>query len=510
MGIRPGLAGVMLAALMAAGPVLADPVTAVTQSGKVVGERTGEAAIFKGIPYAAPPVGKLRWAPPAPPAPWTAPRDATAFGPICPQPINADGTPNSGGATGATSEDCLFLNVWTPSISGKAPVMVWLHGGGNTTGAGSLGAYDGSAFVRDGVVLVSINYRLGALGFFAHPALTKAAAPDEPLATYGLMDQVAALKWVKRNIAAFGGDPANVTVFGESAGGIDIITLLTANSARGLLAKAIVESGAGWAPPATLAKRESQGEAAAIKAGAPAGATLEQLRALPANAFTGINLGQGDIVVDGRFLKESPSQAFAAGRFAHVPLIIGSNSWEASLMRSFKVPPALALAQAPAALRTAYADVTPDEARAQAIFTDGVMGAPAHWIAGRAAAAGGPAWLYHFAYVDEAERATLPGAGHATEIPYVFASWEHLGAVGRGIKPTPADLAMTAKIHSCWVAFAKTSVPTCDGGPAWPAFTAANDSLLDFDVQTSLQTHFRRDHYEAQAASVLPTLALGR
>ncbi|MBA3810104.1 MAG: carboxylesterase family protein, partial [Caulobacteraceae bacterium] len=170
-------------------------------SGELVGAAKGDVVSFKGVPYAAAPVGALRWAPPKKHAPWTTPRAADSYGAICPQKLKADGTPNEGGASGASSEDCLFLNVWAPKGATKAPVMVWLHGGGNSAGAGSLGAYEGSAFVRDGVILVTLNYRLGPLGFFAHPALTKAARPDEPLVAYGIMDQIAALQWVKRNIA---------------------------------------------------------------------------------------------------------------------------------------------------------------------------------------------------------------------------------------------------------------------------------------------------------------------
>ena len=191
-------------AVMIAGVAVADAPKVKVETGVVVGSANGKVLSFKGLPYAAPPVGPLRWAPPAAAAPWRGERVAEAYGAVCPQPMNADGSPNLGGASGATSEDCLFLNVWSPKGAKHAPVMVWLHGGGNTLGAGSLGAYDGSAFVRDGVILVSLNYRLGPLGFFAHPALTKAAKSDEPLVGYGIMDQIAALNWVRRNIASFG------------------------------------------------------------------------------------------------------------------------------------------------------------------------------------------------------------------------------------------------------------------------------------------------------------------
>ncbi|WP_197422446.1 carboxylesterase family protein, partial [Phenylobacterium sp. CCH9-H3] len=218
-------AAILAAAWLAAGAAQAQTsVKAQVESGVLLGEATERANVFRNIPFAAPPVGKLRWAPPQPVTRWAGERDATKNGPSCPQPMNANGSPNSGGANGPVSEDCLQLNVFAPKSAKAAPVMVWIHGGSHRTGAGWI--YDGSNFARDGIVLVSINYRLGALGYFAHPALTKDAG-DAPTGNFGLMDQIAALEWVKRNAAAFGGDPGNVTVFGESAGGMSTLALLS-------------------------------------------------------------------------------------------------------------------------------------------------------------------------------------------------------------------------------------------------------------------------------------------
>jgi para-nitrobenzyl esterase len=509
--VRAALAVLMAVAISGSAMATSGDPKVNTASGPVIGEAQDGVLSFKGLPFAAAPDGALRWAPPRAPRPWTPARRADQFGPACPQKVNPN-RPNAGGAMGPTSEDCLFLNVWTPggAPDGGAhlPVMVWIHGGANVYGSGSLGAYDGSAFVRDGVILVTFNCRLGALGFFAHPAITQAAAPGEPLVSYGLMDQIAALQWVKRNIAAFGGDPANVTVFGESAGGVDILALMAAPSAQGLFAKAIVESGGGWSPAVSLARREAQGEALAIKAGARAGASLAQLRALPVEAL--VNAGERDFgpAVDGRLLTQSPSQAFADGRFAHVPLIIGSNSHEASLMKSFGIPAPLVVAMAPAAVKAAYADVKDPDELAAALFTDGFMGGPARWIAGKASA--GPAWLYHFGYVVEARRGEVKGADHASEIAFVFDSWDHLGILGEGLPVSAADHAVTRVVHSCWVAFAKTGVPTCAGAPAWPAYTTANDELMDFEATPAVARHFRKAQYDAQEAHALMTLGVGK
>ena len=474
----------------------AEAVKVTTDAGLLTGFAQSGMTVFKGVPYAAAPVGTLRWSPPHAVVSWTGERPAADYGANCPQKLNANGLPNAGGAIGPISEDCLFLNVWAPANATKAPVMVWLHGGGNIAGAGSLGAYEGGAFTRDGVILVTLNYRMGVFGFFAHPTLTKAAKQNEPLVNYGLMDQIQALRWVKRNIAAFGGDPDNVTLFGESAGGQDTLLLMTAPAADGLFSKAIVESGGGWSPMGSLTKREAQDEALIRAAGAPANATVEQLRALPMKTLIDINTFRGGPAVDGRLIMEAPRDAFAFGHYAHVPLIIGSNSFEASLMKSMGVPPQVALAAAPPSLKAAYADVADDTVRAETMFTDGVMGAPARWIAGKTSR--DPSYLYHFGYVAEVQGGTTPGAGHATEIPFVFASWNSLGVVGGGLKPTSADLAMTDRMHGCWISFAKTGAPTCPNSPPWPRYTPQSDTLMLFDVDTRPVSHFRQAHYEAQ------------
>ncbi|MET0272979.1 MAG: carboxylesterase family protein [Phenylobacterium sp.] len=491
---------VMLALAMA-GAAQAAPVKVAVESGTLVGETSPTADIFRNIPFAAPPTGSLRWAPPERAKAWGGERDAVAAGPSCPQPMNANDTPNSGGANGPVSEDCLQLNVFAPKAAKAAPVMVWIHGGSHRTGAGWI--YDGQAFARDGIVLVSVNYRLGALGYFAHPALTKAAKPGEAVGNYGLMDQIAALEWVQRNIAKFGGDPANVTVFGESAGGMSTLAILATPKAKGLYQKAIVQSGGGWFPPTDLARKAAEGAAALEKIGVPATATAADLRALPLDKITPINGNYGPFP-DGRLMTQTPSQALARGQFADVPLIIGSNSGEDSLMGPGPLAPAQ-LAMIPAAARAVYPDEAKagDEVLARAIFTDRIMGGPARWVAAETAA-GKPAWLYYFSYVGDRFRPAVTRAAHAAEIQYVFEYWGRRTPMST---VSDRDRAVASLMHACWVAFAKTGAPKC-GSEAWPAYDPAKDVLMEFGDDSGLRTHFRKGRLDAQQAVALPTLAL--
>ncbi len=462
-----------LAALWGASAYAGAPTVRI-ESGEVLGLETGPAAVFRAIPYAAPPVGALRWKPPAPARPWHEPRDAKAAGPACPQKVTP-GVPNLGGYIGPTDEDCLTIDVTAPKAARRAPVMVWIYGGGNVAGATNLPSYDAVNFARDGVIVVAMNYRLGALGFFAHPALTAEAPRDQPLANYGLMDQIAALMWVKRNIAAFGGDPANVTLFGESAGGEDVLQLMATPSARGLFHKAIVQSGGGWSPAPSLAEAETRGATLATRLGVAGGAaSAEQLRAIPAADLVTLSANLGP-VIDGRLIRQTPRVAFARGEAAPVPLIIGSNSNEASLL-------------GPAGL-------APKAALARALFNDAVMGAPARWVAAKASARA-PAWLYYFSYVPERQRGIRPGTNHASEIPFVFDS---LDAVpGRTPLITPSERAEAALAHSCWVGFARAGWPDCAGGQAWPTYTPTTDQLLEFGDPAGVRTHFRKAQLDLQ------------
>ena len=290
------------------------------ESGAVRGAAGSEGYEFLGLPYAAPPTGNLRWRPPQTPAQWNGVRDATQFAPSCPQVSSPFAPP------APFSEDCLYLNVYTPTLrrDRARPVLVWIHGGGFTEdGARN---YDGSKLAADGIAVVTINYRLGALGFLAHPAL--ASRPGGPAGNYGLMDQVAALRWVKRNIARFGGDPHDVTIAGQSAGGVSVLDLQVSHRARGLFQRAIVQSGAFALAQQPLAVAEAAGEAFATEAGCP-DQTAQCLRNLPVDALVN-NFPGAAIpgVIDGKVLTESIGTALAAGRFAHVPILDGINHLE--------------------------------------------------------------------------------------------------------------------------------------------------------------------------------------
>ena len=492
----------IVAALSLAGAAAAGPASVRIDSGPVEGVQSGPAMVFRGVPYAAPPLGPLRWKPPQPAPHWRGPLDASRPGPACMQPLSPTGG-NLGGYSGPVSEDCLTLDVTAPAarVPGGAAVMVWIPGGGNVAGGANIPSYDAVNFARDGVIVVTPNYRLGALGFFAHPALTREAPASQPLIDYGLMDQIAVLKWVARNITAFGGDPRRVTIAGESAGGQDVLALMTIPSARGLYQRAIVESGGGWSQSSDLARHEAQGAALATRLGLPgADATAGQLRAIPAGRLA---VDAGDIGLDGRLVAQTVSRAFAGGGQAPVPLLIGSNSNEASLAPTlgglgFPIP---------AAFRAAYADVPDDAELRRQMFNDRVMGAPARWIAAQASRKG-PAWLYYFSYVPERQRQNAagtnpyarPGTNHASEIPFVFDS---LDAVpGRTPLITPSERAEAALTHSCWVGFIKTGAPVCAGGVAWPAYRPDTDQLLELGDGASVRTHFRKPQLDLQEAYV--------
>lgn len=496
-----------LIAAVAAGLLLSTPVLAQDRprvtlpQGEAIGVATEGVEAFKGLPFAADAGGENRWRSPRPAPAWTAARDAAEFGPICTQRVSVA---NPALRDRPQSEDCLNLNVWRPTGASKAPVMVWIHGGANVFGSGSDVWYDGVSFARRGVILVTINYRLGHLGFFGHPALEGQAEGNA--VNYGLLDQIAALRWVRDNIGAMGGDPANVTVFGESAGGGAVLNLIASPDARGLFAKAIVQSGGGLRLPRDLGSVTREGRDIATKLGLTS-ATAEALRAVPAARFLkdGIrSLTPGFGAATGAAaLPEAPLVAIRGGRGAPVPLIIGSNTNEASLMLSYGMTPDAVLAQfggrAPA-LTAAYGPaVTRDDAEyARRLYGDVAFAYPARAIA-IAQARVAPVWLYTFDYVPEARRGQVPGTAHAGEIPYVFDTPREKAGLPAG---SPADVAYAQGVHGCFTAIAISGTPSAAPLCAeWDAFERSRENSFLFQPEPAEVE--RRDKRQLDAIGTL-------
>lgn len=450
-------------------------------AGAIEGRRANGADAFVGIPYAASPVGALRWRPPQPAARWRGAFRATAFGNDCPQVrIPNDATPSDQ----PMSEDCLALNLWRPTdrnASRRLPVMVYIHGGAFVAGSSASPVLDGAALARRGVLVVSFNYRLGRFGFFAHPALTREAG-ERPHANFAFLDMIAALQWVRENAAAFGGDPNNVTLFGESAGGAAVVFLMTLPAAEGLFHKAIILSGAGRQPYARLdLDRPSRISAHMAGFGFASRAGLnnpdaDALRALPTEAVQG-GLAMWDLqaerftgpVIDGLTVLDDPDQRFAAGASANVPLIIGSTG--AELSEEVFAPVMIDLIRAQlsvdsvAALESAYGN--PPEV---ALIDDYFFAEAARGYARMTSARGRATWLYLFDHVAEAQRQTRRGAPHASDLAYVF------GNLPDGAGQT--DRAMARLIGDYWVRFAQTGDPNGERRPDWPRHGAGDPQLV--------------------------------
>jgi len=478
-----------------------------TTAGEIKGYDKGGIHYFKGVPFAEPPVGDLRFAPPQPPVPWQGTRDATEDGPICPQAVLPLEGPLADviSATQPQDEDCLTLTVTTPAVDGSLPVMVWIHGGAFTGGSGSTPIYDGTSFARDGVVFVSINYRLHALGFLYLDELFDGAKGTGNL---GILDQVRALEWVRDNIAAFGGDPGNVTIFGESAGGMSVGTLMGTPSANGLFARAIPQSGAGShnVKPETatrVAKRVLEllevepGDWKALRA-VPVQRFVEvsqQLSMLESRALLGDDLAMTMVllpVVDGVTRDKTAAELVAAGNAADVDMLIGTCAEECRLF-IWAMPEAMqAIMPVPAPaqwfastgrsddeIRKVYSEARPnldDREVDIAAWTDGLFTIPAARFADAQRAHNDNVWSYRLSWRSPAGNGLL-GACHGLDIPFVF-DWMDIAAFV-GDNP-PAELAK--EIHGAWVRFAKTGDPNGGNLPAWPRHDPATRPTMDFDT----------------------------
>ena len=485
---------VMAGASTAAAQNAAPPIVTISQ-GALAGLRDANGTeSFKGIPYAAAPVGDLRWKPPIAAAGWSGTRDATAFGASCIQPLApAKGLYSDN--PDKMSEDCLSLNVWRPANARKLPVIVWIYGGALWFGSSAEPIYDGGNFAAHGVVFVSFNYRLGPLGWMALPELS-AESPQGVSGNYGLLDQIAALKWVRDNVAAFGGDPGNVTIMGESAGALSASYLLSSPLARGLFQKAIVESPNARSFPEL--KRPDHGLPSAEQIGtalerALGAGNLKELRAIDAQRLTNVverTRYRAEGTIDGWALPRQIVEVFDRGEEAHVPLLAGFNSGEVQSQPLSLVPEPPSPQAYEKVIKAKYGDLAPAflkqypssdvHASTLATLRDAIYGWSAERLVRKEVEAGVPAYLYVFDHDYAAARAMGLRAFHASEVPFVFG---HIGA-DAGLPPNwphpdgAEDRALSDAMMSYWVSFARTGTPQAAGEPAWPTFQPGKHYML--------------------------------
>jgi para-nitrobenzyl esterase len=476
-------AGVALVVVQLASTVIAQRV--VTESGALSGVSESGLTVYKGVPFATPPVGDSRWRPPVPVAAWTGVRNADSFAPACMQ----TGVSMPGETPPAVSEDCLYLNIWTPAKARDLmPVLVWIYGGGYINGSASMPLYWGDRLAHKGVVAVTIAYRLGPLGFLAHPELTR-ESPRHSSGNYGLLDQIAALQWIQRNIAAFGGDPKNVTIAGQSSGAISVSILMASPLAKGLFQRAIGESGGLFeplqlAPKYLLANAELDGEKYAASLGAT---SLQELRRLPASQLTGNAGGICHPVIEPYVLPLSPYEAFTLGKQNDVPLLIGSNAEEArSLVDVSQVTAATfasdlehSFGALPPPLVSAYPHATDQEAKqARCDLERDLRFGWDMWAWARLQAGTGQSSVYYYSF---RQQPPFPvgslyegwGASHFAELWYVF---DHLDQ--EPWRWSAVDRKVADAMSSYWVNFAKSGNPNSASLPAWPAFTNTDGKVL--------------------------------
>lgn len=466
---------------------------AFADAGTISGERAGDIHVFRGIPYAEPPVGNRRWKPPVPVGAFDAEFAADEFGPACIQPRPREGSIYAN-PPAEISEDCLTLNIWAPADAADAPVFVWIHGGALTAGYASDAMYDGTKLAEAGVIVVSINYRLGVLGYLAHPELS-AESPDGVSGNYGLLDQVEALRWVQRNIAAFGGDAGNVTLAGESAGALSVMYLMASPQAQGLFHKAIAQSAYLISTPELNAARyghyaaEDVGSYVAQAVGA---GDLAGLRAMEAEALTTAAAGAGYApwgTIDGKVLPRQLVDTFDAGEQAAVPILAGFNSGEIRSMRFLMLPVPGSAAEYEDTIHERYGNLAEDylQLYPSSDLVEAALAAPRDalygWTATRLtrsqSALGVPAYLYHFDHTyPAADEMDLHGF-HAAEIPYVFGNLSLTPPRWPAIPETAEEAALSDAMLGYWVSFARSGVPVAAGAPEWRPY-ADGESHMTF------------------------------
>ena len=469
--------------------------TARVTGGKVSGTADNGITIFKGIPFAAPPVGPLRWKAPAPVKPWSGVKHADAFAHACMQPAHSQGN------TAPVSEDCLYLNVWTPAKSAgeKLPVIVWIHGGGYVGGSTSIGMYDGSGYARKGVVLVSVAYRLGPFGYLAHADLSRESGHGS--GAYGMLDLVAGLNWVQKNVAAFGGDPRNVTIFGHSAGSGAVNILAVSPLSKGRFERVIAMSGASFTPLQTtneigsgmtvpsLTLAEQNGATFLSRLGVKSIAEARSLSADAVQAATGGGLAFRP-VADGYLLPADPYTLFQQGKFNDTPLLLGHTSDETLV---FGGPKSLTSAEFEAQTRQQFGDQADAVLAAYPHATDAeALSASRHvrndtqfgwnmWTWAREQSKLGKGKVFSYYYDNHAPQAE--GSGHGSDLAF------HFGTLGTRGTPKKEDLALSDVISSYDVNFAKTGDPNGPGLPQWPAFTEQNEQVMVYDATPSARPY---------------------
>ena len=484
------------AALLLAVPASAKGSVVHAPAGAVEGEERHGVLVFRGLPYALPPVGELRWKPPVSMPAWSGVRDATSFGPACVQPPPLPGSIYASPPK-KMSEDCLYLNIWTPKGAEAAPVLVWIHGGALRAGSANEAMYDGTRLAERGVVVVSINYRLGPLGWLAHPQLS-AESPHGVSGNYGLLDQIEALRWVNRNIAAFGGDPSNVTIAGESAGALSVMYLMASPAARGLFHKAIAQSAYMISTPELKESRygEEPAEAIGVRIAAALGAKdLAELRAMNAVKLTGAALRAGYLpfgTIDGQVLPRQLVEVFDRGEQAPVPILAGFNSGEIRSLRFLMPPVPRKASDYETAIRERYGDLAdaflklypaadPEESML-ATLRDAMYGWTAERLVRSQTALGQPAYLYFFDHgYPAADAAGLHGF-HAAELPYIFGTANRTPPSWPKVPATSTELALSEAMMSYWATFARSAEPRAQGQPDWPPYGQARIGMLFADA----------------------------